>query len=93
MLQIMAANEVIDRLVRCRWVQLATFNSATAEIHLFRKGEFVAYRPLTDQLPEAESSLDWYRGWRDHLGFASIRTRAGSRFRLQGDKLEDEGTA
>ena len=78
MLRIMAANEDIDRLVRGRWVQLATLDSATSEIQLFCNGEFVPYTPSSDELPEVESSLDWYRGWRDHLGFASIGTERGA---------------
>ena len=74
MLRIMADNEEVDRLVRGRWVQLATINSTTSEIQLFRNGEFATYTPSTDELPEVESSLDWYRGWREHLGFARIST-------------------
>ena len=77
MLRIMAANEGIDRLVRGRWVQLATLDPATPEMHLFRNGEFVIYTASTDELPQVESSLDWYRGWRDHLGFASITVERG----------------
>jgi hypothetical protein len=26
----------------------------------------------TDHLPQAPSSVDWYRGWREHLEFAEI---------------------
>ena len=73
MLRIMAANEGIERLVGGRWVQLATLDPATCEIQLFRNGAFAPYTPSTGELPEAKSSLDWYRGWRDHLGFARIR--------------------
>ena len=73
MLRIMAQDEGIDRLVRGNWVQLATLDPATSDVQLFRNGEFVPYARSTDELPEVKSSLDWYRGWRDHLGFASIR--------------------
>jgi hypothetical protein len=60
-------------LIRGRWVQLATLDPQTSEIHLFRDGQFVRYRPSTNELPVAASSIDWYRGWRDHLGFAQIQ--------------------
>ena len=73
MLQIMKRNEGLANLIRGRWVQLATLDPKTSEIHLFRETEFQRYRPSIDELPDAGSSVDWYRGWRDHLGFAQIR--------------------
>jgi uncharacterized protein YbcC (UPF0753/DUF2309 family) len=72
MLQIMARNEEIARLVRGDWVQLATIDSRTSELHVFSDGEFRPFQPSTDQLPESASSTEWYRGRRDHLGFASV---------------------
>jgi hypothetical protein len=39
---------------------------------VFRDGEFQPYEPLAEELPRASSSVDWYRGWRDHLEFAEI---------------------
>jgi hypothetical protein len=51
---------------------LATFDPANAEIHLFQKGQFQRYTPEIHELPEVRSSIDWYRGWREHLGFASV---------------------
>ena len=41
-------------------------------LRLFRHGEFVPYTPESDELPEVPWSADWYRGWRDHLGFARV---------------------
>ncbi len=72
MLQIIERNEGIARLCRQRWVQLATFDPATLEIHVFQNGEFRLYDPESKELPVTASSADWYRGWRDHLGFARI---------------------
>jgi uncharacterized protein YbcC (UPF0753/DUF2309 family) len=69
---VMERNPGIDRLVRGRWVQIATFDPETAEIQLFRNGAFEPYTPESDHLPEVPWSADWYRGWRDHLGFARI---------------------
>ena len=44
----------------------------TREIALYRDGAFHPYRPQSRVLPAARSSVDWYRGWRDHLEFAEI---------------------
>ena len=74
MLGIMNDNPTIDILVRNEWLQLAILDPDTAEIHVFHKGEFQLYNPETTQLPQVESSYEWYRGQRDHLGFAQIVT-------------------
>jgi hypothetical protein len=72
MIKIMQCNEGIAKLVYGRWVQLALLGPATSEIQFFRDGKFTAYKQETDHLPEVVSSIDWYRGWRDHLEFASV---------------------
>jgi len=72
MLGIMNRNETIERLVRNRWVQLALIDPATGDLQFLDNGTFVPRRPESDELPLAESSTDWYRGRRDHLGFCSI---------------------
>jgi len=38
--------------------------------------EFVPYHPETKALPQAPTSIEWYRGWRDHLPFAQIQPAA-----------------
>ncbi len=72
LLQIMEHNEGIARLCRGNWVQLATIDPHTALIQVFRNGKFETYRPGSNDLPEVATSADWYRGWRDHLGFARV---------------------
>ena len=72
MLRIIDRHEAIGRLVRGGWVQLATLDTSTSVIHLFRQGTFQRYLPESGELPEVASSVAWYRGWRDHLGFASV---------------------
>lgn len=72
MLQIMQRNEGIDRLVRGNWVQLATLDPATSQIHCFYRGQFRRHEPESQKLPQVDFSLDWYRGWRDDLGFTSV---------------------
>ncbi len=77
MLRIMQDNPTIDQLVRNQWVQLAILNPDSNAIHVFHQGEFQLYNPETTQLPQVESSFDWYRGQRDHLGYAQIVQKQG----------------
>ena len=72
MLGIMERNPDIGRLVRNDWVRLATLDPHSPEIHLYRDRGFERYLPQSRELPKASSSVDWYRGWRDHLDFAQI---------------------
>jgi uncharacterized protein YbcC (UPF0753/DUF2309 family) len=71
--RIMDANPGIGKLCRNGWVQLATLSPDSARLHLLREGRFEAYKPESAELPQVESSVDWYRGWREHLGYAQIR--------------------
>jgi hypothetical protein len=79
MQSIMDRNELIGRLVRNGWVQLATLDPETRVIHLFGRGAFSLYQPESTTIPVIGGSLDWYRGRRDNLEFASIETRASAR--------------
>jgi hypothetical protein len=72
MQRIMDRNESIARLVEGGWVQLATFDPDTAEVQLYRDGKFELYEVESGELPQVARSADWYRGWRDHLGFAQV---------------------
>ena len=72
MIRIMDRNPGIGKLTRNGWVQVATMDSETAKLKVFRDGAFHDYEPQSSALPNAESSVDWYRGWRDHLEFAEI---------------------
>jgi hypothetical protein len=72
MLASIAGEPAIRRVVDNAWVQLATLDPETPTMHVFRDGGFTPYEPNADDLPTAPTSLAWYRGWRDHLGYASI---------------------
>jgi hypothetical protein len=72
MQRIMDRNPGIDSLCRNSWVQLATLDPNSNEIHLLQRGKFERYQPESNELPKVVSSADWYRGWRDHLGYALI---------------------
>jgi uncharacterized protein YbcC (UPF0753/DUF2309 family) len=65
-------NPGIKQLVVNEWVQLAVLDPASPAIRLYRHGQYEPYAPETTDLPVVSSSVDWYRGWRDHLGYASV---------------------
>ncbi|MEZ6107478.1 MAG: putative inorganic carbon transporter subunit DabA [Pirellulaceae bacterium] len=70
---IMQTNPPIARMIENHWVQLATLSPDNDEIHVYEQGEFHRYQPEVDSLPNVDNSVEWYRGWRDHLGFALVR--------------------
>ncbi|QDV19242.1 hypothetical protein Pan153_39070 [Gimesia panareensis] len=71
-------NPNIARLVNGNWVQLAILDVETSQIQVYRNDAFELYRPETENLPSINSSIDWYRGRREHLGFASIDNHTSS---------------
>lgn len=72
LLKIIDENPPIARLCRGSWVQLATLDPATSKIQLYDGQDFHPYDLETKRLAVARTSGEWYRGWRDHLPFASI---------------------
>ncbi len=71
-LSIMARNQLIDTYIRNHWVQISTLDPSSNQIHLYQGDRFELYEPGQQALPTVPSSLDWYRGWRQPLGFAKI---------------------
>ncbi len=84
MLHIMDTQEVIGRLVRNKWVQLAVYNAQSNKIMRFVDDRFVPYRVESHRMAEAKTSAEWYRGWRDHIGFASISGQGAENSRTAG---------
>ncbi len=72
MQRIIDNNPGIGRICRNGWVLLHTIDPTTHEIQVYSDGDFRPYKPQAGVLPKAASSVDWYRGWRDHLEFAEI---------------------
>ncbi len=62
----------IARLVRGNWVHLVLFDPQTSTLLRYVAGDYRLYVPETTRLPQVESSIDWYRGQRGHLGFATV---------------------
>ena len=71
-LSIMACNPLIDTFIRNHWVQIATLDPESNQIHYFQGEHFEPYEPGPHVLPTVPVSLDWYRGWRQPLGFSKI---------------------
>lgn len=71
-LKIMDKNPGIGQVIRNDWSLLAVQDPHSQGLKVYRDGAFYDYEPEAAQLPKAASSVDWYRGWRDHLEFAEI---------------------
>ncbi|WP_442512023.1 DUF2309 domain-containing protein [Novipirellula sp. SH528] len=69
---VMDSSPGIAKLVKGRWVELALLDPETLAISRYVDGKYEPYTPETQQLPAVESSIDWYRGQRGPVGFASI---------------------
>jgi uncharacterized protein YbcC (UPF0753/DUF2309 family) len=69
---IMDRNELIGKILRNGWAQLAVLDPDSNEIKIYRNGTWDKHQPQQTELPTVASSTDWYRGWRGHLGFAVI---------------------
>jgi uncharacterized protein YbcC (UPF0753/DUF2309 family) len=72
LLQVLNRNPAIARLARNDWLRLAVLDPHAPAIAVYRGGTFHDYQPQAQELPQASSSVDWYRGWRDNLEFAEI---------------------
>ncbi|WP_373650030.1 DUF2309 domain-containing protein [Schlesneria sp. DSM 10557] len=72
--RIMERSETVRNIIQNGWVQLALLDPDSNQILVFREDEFHRYQPTNTDLPQAMTSADWYRGWREHLGFAQICT-------------------
>ncbi|HEX4141918.1 MAG TPA: DUF2309 domain-containing protein [Pirellulales bacterium] len=71
---IMERNELVRRIICNGWVQLSLLDPHSSRIQVFRQNQFHPYQPVTTELPKVPSSVDWYRGWREHLEFAVIES-------------------
>ncbi|HTU27359.1 MAG TPA: DUF2309 domain-containing protein [Pirellulales bacterium] len=72
--KIMARDALVRQMISNGWVQLALLDPHTNRLLLFDKDEFHSYEPKTTELARVPSSVDWYRGWREHLEFAMIES-------------------
>lgn len=62
----------VGRILRNGWAQLALLDPDSNKLLVYQHGKYQEYKPESTELSKVMSSMDWYRGWRDHLGFAAI---------------------
>ncbi|MBZ0272397.1 DUF2309 domain-containing protein [bacterium] len=81
LLAVLARLPAIDRLVRHRWITLATLAPGGVDIRLFEaaSGAFVPHEIESDELPIVASSARWYAGRRDPIACATIAPAGGAR--------------
>jgi uncharacterized protein YbcC (UPF0753/DUF2309 family) len=77
--KIMNRIPIVGKILRNGWAQLALLDPDSNKIKVYRHGAYHDYEPETTELPRVASSIDWYRGWRDNLGFAQIVEKPVSR--------------
>jgi uncharacterized protein YbcC (UPF0753/DUF2309 family) len=77
-LEVLRNNPELQQLVANEWVQLAVLDPHSPSIQLYHHGDFEPHCPETRTLPVAHRSINWYRGLREHLGFASIVPEAAA---------------
>lgn len=70
LLRLVAASPSLERLVRNRWIRVASLDPSSPTVRELGPGGFAPVAPAP--LPRAASSADWYRGHRDHLPCARI---------------------
>ncbi|WP_039962468.1 putative inorganic carbon transporter subunit DabA, partial [Rhodopirellula europaea] len=71
--RIISENEGIRRMVEGNWVQLAILDPSTSTVQRYINGHFEPHIVADREIPTVQSSMHWYRGQRDHLGFATVQ--------------------
>jgi len=71
-LEILAKNPVLNRLVSNRWVQLATLAPDSNRIELYQDGGFADYQPTSSAIRVVTDSYACYHHQRGHLSFARL---------------------
>jgi uncharacterized protein YbcC (UPF0753/DUF2309 family) len=72
--KVMQRNPAIARILGNGWAQLALLAPESNELQVYEGGSFQTYRLTQSEIPKAATSIDWYRGRRDHLPFALIES-------------------
>lgn len=72
--KVMQRDPVVARILGNGWAQLALLAPESNEIQVYEAGSFHTYKLANTKIPKAATSIDWYRGRRDHLPFALIES-------------------
>ncbi len=92
-LSIMERNPLIDTYIRNHWVQIAVLDPHSNEIHLYQGDRFEPYEPGPKALPTVGSSIEWYRGWREPLGFCKVDPNVGQALKVPTGEQEMHSSA
>ncbi|MDX1980327.1 MAG: DUF2309 domain-containing protein [Bryobacteraceae bacterium] len=79
LLRTIRANPAVNEFVENRWIRLSAMDPQSGMIHVYRGGRFELLEGELSELPQAGSSVDWYRGRMEHLPVARILTEAAAR--------------
>jgi uncharacterized protein YbcC (UPF0753/DUF2309 family) len=78
LMKVVHANPLLTEFVDNRWIRLSSLDPDTGEIQCYRgKGEWEPLVGSEEPLPVAPSSIDYYRGKREHLPVARIEPKGG----------------
>jgi uncharacterized protein YbcC (UPF0753/DUF2309 family) len=70
------ASAELTQFVSNQWIRLATMDPDDGHVEVYRDGVFEKLEGDEEPLPVARTSMDWYRGSREHLGLARIDPKA-----------------
>ncbi len=70
-------NPDLEKLVFNRWIQVVAWSPSDHSMREFKDGRFVPYAPSTSGLSIVRTSVDHYRGHREHLGCARVEAALG----------------
>ena len=79
MQRIIDDNEAIARLVNGDWVQLAVFDAESNRIKRYVEASSSITNRNRTELPVVDSSIDWYRGRREHSALRRLAIRMRSK--------------
>jgi uncharacterized protein len=73
LMSVIHASPLLTEFVENRWIRLSTLDPQTGAIHVYRDGTFELSAPWKPKMiPEASSSVEWYKGKLQHLPVARI---------------------
>lgn len=72
--KVIDTSPALGRLVKNRWIRLATLDPASGRVHVRRDDGFEEFQEALERLPVALSSHEWYAGKLQHLPMAWIQT-------------------
>jgi uncharacterized protein YbcC (UPF0753/DUF2309 family) len=79
LLDTIRANPLNWEFLSNRWIRLAAQDPIDGRLHVYRgEGRWEMIEGDDEQLPEAESSIAWYRGHMGHLPIARIAARSAA---------------